>query len=143
MKKTAKQTKRGREKSRVGGVTGERRKESAPGIAKQFAAEGRGRVVVNYASSKEGLRTKVVDEIMETRRKRAVGSRCKGKRCKRWSEVEALFAAAEEGEKLSAKIDILVNNAGAFTNSCPLEDTTEQQFHRMFRQPTFSGMPSG
>ena len=44
------------------------------------------------------------------------------------AEVERLFA---EAEKAFGKIDILVNNAGVY-EFVPLEDVSEQQFHRMF-----------
>ena len=55
---------------------------------------------------------------------------CRGARqtSRRRSEVERLFAAAE---KAFGKIDILVNNAGVY-EFVPLEEVTEQQFHRMF-----------
>jgi 3-oxoacyl-[acyl-carrier protein] reductase len=44
------------------------------------------------------------------------------------AEVERLFA---EAEKAFGKIDIVVNNAGVY-EFVPLEDVTEQQFHKMF-----------
>jgi 3-oxoacyl-[acyl-carrier protein] reductase len=44
------------------------------------------------------------------------------------AEVERLFAAAE---KAFGKIDILVNNAGVY-EFVPLEEVTEQQFHKHF-----------
>ena len=44
------------------------------------------------------------------------------------AEVERLFSAAK---KAFGKIDILVNNAGVY-EFVPLEDVTEQQFHRHF-----------
>ena len=43
-------------------------------------------------------------------------------------DVERLFA---EAEKAFGKIDIVVNNAGVY-EFVPLEEVTEQQFHRMF-----------
>ena len=42
------------------------------------------------------------------------------------AEVERLFA---EAEKAFGKIDIVVNNAGVY-EFVPLEDVTEQQFHK-------------
>lgn len=42
--------------------------------------------------------------------------------------MEKLFA---EAEKAFGKLDILVNNAGVY-EFMPLEQVTEQQFHRMF-----------
>jgi 3-oxoacyl-[acyl-carrier protein] reductase len=44
------------------------------------------------------------------------------------AEVERLFA---EAEKAFGKIHILVNNAGVY-EFVPLEEVTEQQFHKMF-----------
>ena len=91
-------------------------------IAKQFAAEGAA-VVVNYASDKQGA-DRVVDEITKRGGKAVAVQANVAKR----SEVERLFAAAE---KAFGKIDILVNNAGVY-EFMPLEEVTEQQFHRMF-----------
>ena len=92
------------------------------GIAKQFAIEGAS-VVVNYASAKHDA-DRVVDEISK-RGGRAVAVR--GNVAKK-AEVEGLFA---EAEKAFGKIDILVNNAGVY-EFVPLEEVSEQQFHRMF-----------
>ena len=77
------------------------------GIAKEFAAAGAS-VVVNYVSAKQDA-DRVVDEISK-------------------AEVERLFA---EAEKAFGKIDIVVNNAGVY-EFVPMEEVTEQQFHRMF-----------
>ncbi len=92
------------------------------GIAKEFAAEGAA-VVVNYASSKADA-DKVVDEIAK---KGGKAIAVQGSVAKK-QEVEKLFATAE---KAFGKIDILVNNAGVY-EFIPLEDVTEQQFHRHF-----------
>jgi 3-oxoacyl-[acyl-carrier protein] reductase len=92
------------------------------GIAKEFAAEGAA-VVVNYASSKTDA-DKVIDEITK-RGGKAVA--LQGSVANK-AEVERLFAAAE---KAFGKIDIVVNNAGVY-EFVPLEEVTEQQFHRMF-----------
>jgi len=92
------------------------------GIAKHLAAEGAA-VVVNYAASKEGA-DKVVDEITKAGGKAVA---LQGNVAKK-AEVERLFTAAE---KAFGKIDILVNNAGVY-EFVPLEDVTEQQFHRHF-----------
>jgi 3-oxoacyl-[acyl-carrier protein] reductase len=92
------------------------------GIAKQFAAEGAA-VVVNYASSKTDA-DKVVDEIAKIGGKAVAVQGSVAKK----ADVEKLFAAAE---KAFGKIDILVNNAGVYEFT-PLEDVTEQQFHKMF-----------
>jgi 3-oxoacyl-[acyl-carrier protein] reductase len=92
------------------------------GIAKHLAAEGAA-VVVNYAASKEGA-DKVVDEIVK-RGGKAIA--LQGNVAKK-ADVERLFA---EAKKVFGKIDILVNNAGVY-EFVPLEDVTEQQFHRHF-----------
>src|SRR3989454_9326428 len=92
------------------------------GIAKQLAAEGAA-VIVNYASAKSDA-DKIVDEISKAGGKAVAVQANVAKK----SEVERLFADAE---KALGKIDILVNNAGVY-EFVPLEDTTEQQFHRMF-----------
>ena len=92
------------------------------GIAKEFAAEGAD-VIVNYASSKTDA-DKVVNEITK-RGGKAVA--VQGSVTKK-DDVEKLFAAAE---KAFGKLDILVNNAGVY-EFVPLEDVTEQQFHKMF-----------
>jgi 3-oxoacyl-[acyl-carrier protein] reductase len=92
------------------------------GIAKQLAAEGAA-VVVNYASAKSDA-DKVVDEIAKGGGKAAA---VQGNVAKK-AEVERLFAAAK---KAFGKIDILVNNAGVY-HFAPLEDATEEEFHREF-----------
>src|SRR5712692_4555128 len=92
------------------------------GIAKEFAAEGAA-VVVNYASSKTDA-DKVIDESTK-RGGKAVA--LQGSVAKK-ADVERLFAATE---KAFGKIDIVVNNAGVY-EFVPLEEVTEQQFHRMF-----------
>src|ERR1700726_1518379 len=92
------------------------------GIAKALAAEGAS-VVVNYASSKADA-DKVVDEIAKAGGKAIA---IQGSVAKK-ADVEKLFVGAE---KAFGKIDILVNNAGVY-EFAPLEDATEQQFHRMF-----------
>ncbi|HEY2681316.1 MAG TPA: glucose 1-dehydrogenase [Candidatus Udaeobacter sp.] len=92
------------------------------GIAKEFAEAGAA-VVVNYASSKTDA-DKVVNEITK-RGGKAVA--VQGSVTKK-DDVEKLFSAAE---KAFGKLDILVNNAGVY-EFVPLEDVTEQQFHKMF-----------
>jgi 3-oxoacyl-[acyl-carrier protein] reductase len=113
--------KNGKLNGKVAVVTGASKGIGA-GIAKEFAAEGAS-VVVNYASSKKDA-DKVVDEIMK-RGGKAVA--VQGNVAKR-PEVEALFAATE---KAFGQIDVLVNNAGVY-EFVPVEEITEQQFHRMF-----------
>src|SRR5947207_3694005 len=92
------------------------------GIAKEFAAEGAS-VVVNYASAKQDA-DRVVDEISKRGGKAIAVQANVAKK----ADVERLFA---EAEKAFGKIDILVNNAGVY-EWVPLEDVTEQQFHKMF-----------
>jgi 3-oxoacyl-[acyl-carrier protein] reductase len=92
------------------------------GIAKEFAQAGAA-VIVNYASSKTDA-DKVVNEITK-RGGKAVA--VQGSVTKK-EDVEKLFSAAE---KAFGKVDILVNNAGVY-EFVPVEDVTEQQFHKMF-----------
>src|ERR1700731_3079283 len=92
------------------------------GIAKHLALEGAS-VVVNYASSKTDA-DKVVDEITE-RGGKAVA--IQGNVAKK-ADIERLFAASK---KAFGKIDILVNNAGVYDFK-PLEEITENEFHREF-----------
>src|SRR5438128_452659 len=92
------------------------------GIAKQLAAEGAA-VIVNYASAKSDA-DKVVDEISKAGGKAVAVQANVAKK----SEVQRLFS---EADNAFGKIDILVNNAGVY-EFVPLEDVTEQQFHRMF-----------
>jgi 3-oxoacyl-[acyl-carrier protein] reductase len=92
------------------------------GIAKEFAEAGAS-VVVNYASDKQGA-DRVVDEITK-RGGKAIAIQGN---VARKADVEKLFA---EAEKAFGKIDIVVNNAGVY-EFMPLEEVTEQQFHRMF-----------
>jgi 3-oxoacyl-[acyl-carrier protein] reductase len=113
--------KNGKLNGKVAVVTGASKGIGA-GIAKEFAAEGAA-VVVNYASSKADA-DNVVDEITKGGGKAvAVQGSVANK-----AEVERLFA---EATKAFGKIDILVNNAGVY-EFMPLEQMTEQQFHRMF-----------
>jgi 3-oxoacyl-[acyl-carrier protein] reductase len=92
------------------------------GIARHFAAEGAA-VVVNYSSAKQDA-DRVVDEIAK-RDGTAIAIQAN---VSKKAEVERLFA---EAEKAFGKVDILVNNAGVY-EFAPLEEVSEQQFHRMF-----------
>jgi 3-oxoacyl-[acyl-carrier protein] reductase len=92
------------------------------GIAKHLAVEGAA-VVVNYASSKSDA-DKVVDEITK-RGGKAIA--VQGDVAKK-KDIERLFA---ETKKAFGKIDILVNNAGVYDFK-PLEEITENEFHREF-----------
>ncbi|MBV9617567.1 MAG: SDR family NAD(P)-dependent oxidoreductase, partial [Verrucomicrobia bacterium] len=113
--------KNGKLNGKVAVVTGASKGIGA-GIAKQLAAEGAA-VVVNYASSKSDA-DKVVDEIAKADGKAVAVQASVTKK----ADVEKLFAAAE---KAFGKIDILINNAGVY-EFAPIEEVTEQQFHKMF-----------
>ena len=91
-------------------------------IAKSLAAEGAS-VVVNYASSKSGART-VVDAITAAGGKAvAVGGDVS-----KAPEAQGIVDAAI---KNYGRLDILVNNSGVY-EFYPIEDITEEKFHRMF-----------
>jgi len=113
--------KNGKLKGKVAVVTGASKGIGA-GIAKAFAAEGAS-VVINYASAKSDA-DKIVDQISKAGGRAVAVQANVAKR----SDVQRLFA---EAEKAFGKIDILVNNAGVY-EFVPLEEVTDQQFHRMF-----------
>jgi 3-oxoacyl-[acyl-carrier protein] reductase len=92
------------------------------GIAKEFAREGAS-VVVNYSSAKQDA-DRVVDEVSKAGGKAVA---IQGNVTKK-TDVERLFTEAEQA---FGRIDIVVNNAGLY-EFVPLEQVTEQQFHRMF-----------
>jgi 3-oxoacyl-[acyl-carrier protein] reductase len=108
-------------KNKVALVTGASKGIGA-GIAKSLAAEGAA-VVVNYASSKEGA-DRVVAEIVE---KGGKAIAVQGDVSKA-SDVQRIFA---ETRKALGTLDVLVNNAGVY-GFAPIEQVTEEQFHRMF-----------
>jgi 3-oxoacyl-[acyl-carrier protein] reductase len=112
---------KGKLNGKVAVVTGASKGIGA-GIVKEFASEGAS-VIVNYASAKHDA-DRVVDEISKRGGKAIAVQANVAKR----ADVERLFAQAE---KAFGKIDILVNNAGVY-EFVPVEDVTEQQFHRMF-----------
>jgi 3-oxoacyl-[acyl-carrier protein] reductase len=91
-------------------------------IARQLAAEG-AKVVVNYASAKQDADRRV-DEITK-RGGQAIA--VQGDVSKK-ADIESIFAATK---KAFGRVDILVNNAGVYSFQ-PLEDVTEQEFHRQF-----------
>src|SRR2546422_7227658 len=92
------------------------------GIAKALAEEGAA-VVVNYSSSKQGADRVVAD--ISGRGGKAIA--VQGNVSKQ-ADIERLFA---EAKKALGRIDILVNNAG-FYEFAPLEEVTEDLFHRHF-----------
>ncbi len=92
------------------------------GIAKGLAAEGAA-VVVNYASSKDGAERVVADIKAKGGKAIAVhGDVAKA------ADVKKIFA---ETKQAFGRLDILVNNAGVY-NLLPLEEVTEEDFHRHF-----------
>jgi len=108
-------------KNKVAVVTGASKGIGA-GIAKALAAEGAA-VVVNYASSKEGADRVVKDIIKQGGKAIAVqGDVAKA------GDVHHIF---DETQKAFGRLDVLVNNAGVY-QFAPLEDITEEHFHRQF-----------
>ena len=92
------------------------------GIAKGLAAEGAA-VVINYASSKAGAERVVADIKAKGGKAIAVqGDVAKA------ADVKKIFA---ETKQAFGRLDILVNNAGVY-NFLPLEEVTEEDFHRHF-----------
>ena len=108
-------------KNKVAVVTGASKGIGAS-IAKHFAAEG-AKVVVNYASSKEGAE-KVVKEITDTG---GIAISVQADISKE-ADVTRLF---EETEKAFGTLDILVNNA-VFQQYLPVEQATVEAFHQHF-----------
>lgn len=92
------------------------------GIAKALAEAGAS-VVVNYASSR-GDAERVVTAIKESGGKAVAvqGDVAKA------GDIARLFKTAQE---TFGALDILVNNAGVY-RFAPLEETTEDEFHREF-----------
>jgi len=92
------------------------------GIAKSLAAEGAA-VVVNYSSSKAGA-DRVVAQITAKGGKAIAVQGDVGKA----EDVKRLF---EKTKETFGSLDILVNNAGVYRFE-PLEQVTEDEFHREF-----------
>jgi 3-oxoacyl-[acyl-carrier protein] reductase len=91
-------------------------------IAKGLAAEGAA-VVINYASSKDGADRVIADIKAKGGKAIAVqGNVAKA------TDVKRIFA---ETKQAFGRLDILVNNAGVY-NFLPLEEITEEDFHRQF-----------
>jgi 3-oxoacyl-[acyl-carrier protein] reductase len=91
-------------------------------IARDLAAAG-AKVVVNYASSREGADKVVADITAKGGKAIAV----QGDVAK-IADVERLFA---ETKKAYGHVDILVNNAGVF-KFAPIDEFSEDEFHRQF-----------
>jgi len=91
-------------------------------MAKQLAGEG-AKVVVNYASSKEGA-DRVVSEIVNKGGKAIAVQADMAKP----ADIERLFG---ETKKAFGRLDILINNAGIYEFS-PLEGITEEHFYKHF-----------
>lgn len=108
-------------KDKVAVVTGSSKGIGA-GIAKAFGIAG-ARVVVNYASSKEGAEI-VVKEIVKNGGS-AIAIQADVTKSE---DVKRLF---QETKKAFGRLDILVNNAGVFTFE-PLAAVSEDCFHLQF-----------
>jgi len=92
------------------------------GIAKSLGVEG-AKVVVNYASSKEGA-DRVVQEITAKGGKAIAVQGDVSKQV----DITRLFA---ETKKAYGKLNILVNNAGVY-DLLPLGNVSEEHFHKHF-----------
>jgi 3-oxoacyl-[acyl-carrier protein] reductase len=91
-------------------------------IAQALAAEGAS-VVVNYASSKAGAETIIADI-----------TRAGGKAIAAGGDVATRAGAKgviDAAIKQYGRLDVLVNNSGVY-EFAPLEDVSEEQFHRHF-----------
>ncbi len=108
-------------KGKVAVVTGASKGIGAS-IAVHMASEG-AKVVVNYASSKEGA-DRVVAEIAGKGGKALAVQADVSKQ----ADITRLFA---ETMKAFGPLDILVNNAGVYEFK-PLEEVTADHFHRIF-----------
>lgn len=108
-------------KNKVAIVTGASKGIGAS-IARYFAAEG-AKVVVNYASSKEGA-DKVVKAITDNG---GTAIAVQGDVSKE-ADVARLF---EETKNAFGGLDILVNNAGIYQYA-PIEQLSEASFHQQF-----------
>jgi 3-oxoacyl-[acyl-carrier protein] reductase len=108
-------------KGKVAVVTGASKGIGAA-IAKALAAEGAS-VVVNYASSKAGADTVVAAITKAGGKAVAVGGDVS-----KAAEAAGIIDAAIANY---GRLDILVNNSGVY-EFAPIEDVTEQSFHKMF-----------
>jgi 3-oxoacyl-[acyl-carrier protein] reductase len=92
------------------------------GIAKALGAEG-AKVVVNYASSREGA-----DRVVEAIASAGGQAIAVQGDVSRAADVRRLF---DETKQAFGSLDVLVNNAGVYEFG-PLEGVTEDEFHREF-----------
>jgi 3-oxoacyl-[acyl-carrier protein] reductase len=92
------------------------------GIAKELAAQG-AKVVVNYASSKEGA-----DKVVAAIKKAGGEAVAIGGSVAKAAEIDNLFA---DTKKAYGKVDVLVNNAGVY-QFAPLEAITEESIAQMY-----------
>jgi 3-oxoacyl-[acyl-carrier protein] reductase len=111
----------GKLKGKTAVVTGASKGIGA-GIALAFAKEG-ANVVVNYARAKDDAE-KVAAQINQNGSKAITVQADVSKK----DDVDKLFA---EANKTFGKVDILVNNAGIY-EFAPLQEITEDSYHRMF-----------
>ena len=91
-------------------------------IAKHFAAAG-AKVVVNYASSKEGA-----DSVVQAITKNGGTAIAVQGDISKAEDIAKMFAATKEA---FGKLDILVNNAGIYIYE-PIEQVSAETFHRHF-----------
>jgi len=108
-------------KGKVAVVTGASKGIGA-GIARALGAAGAS-VVVNYASSSEGADRVVAD--IEANGGRAIAVKADVASA---SDLRRLFEVTHD---IFGAVDVLVNNAGVYQFG-PLEDVTEDEFHRQF-----------
>ena len=108
-------------KNKVAVVTGASKGIGAS-IAKHFAAEG-AKVVVNYASSKEGA-----DNVVKAITNKGGIAIAVQADVSNEADVTRLF---EETKKAFSTLDILVNNA-VFQQYLPVEQATVEAFHQHF-----------
>src|SRR5262245_36009256 len=91
-------------------------------IARHLADEGAA-VVVNYSSSKRDA-----EHVVESIKKSGGKAAAVQANVAHKADVERLFV---EAAKAFGKVDILINNAGIY-EFLPLDDITEEHFHRQF-----------
>jgi 3-oxoacyl-[acyl-carrier protein] reductase len=92
------------------------------GIAKLFAKSGAS-VVVNYATSTDAADTLVAEIKRSGGKALAIQADIS-----KSSDIRRLF---EEANRAFGTLDILVNNGGVYSFA-PLQDSTEEEFHRQF-----------